>query len=121
MGSRVTWGICDQGISKVALVLNFDNVLGAIESFACKETEKIWSGQRSRRLPEDIRERSFLKLRQLHQAGELADMRVPPSNRLEALSGNLKGFWSVRINQQWRLVFRWNDGMASEVRISDYH
>ena len=107
--------------SEVATVLNFDNVSPVIESFACKETEKIWSGQRSRRLPEDIQERSFLKLRQLHQAGDLADMRIPPSNRLEALSGNLKGFWSVRINQQWRLVFRWNDGMASEVKISDYH
>lgn len=92
-----------------------------IEGFSCKETEKIWNGARSKRLPGEIQERAFLKLRQLHAAEILEDLRIPPSNRLEALSGDLKGFWSMRINQQWRLVFRWNDGKASNVKITDYH
>jgi proteic killer suppression protein len=92
-----------------------------IEDFSCKETEKIWNGGRSKKLPGDIQERAFLKLRQLHSADLLADLRIPPSNRLESLFGNLDGFWSVRINQQWRLIFRWNDGKASDVKITDYH
>ena len=61
------------------------------------------------------------RLRQLHAAEILEDLRIPPSNRLESLSGDLKGFWSMRINQQWRLVFRWNEGKASDVKITDYH
>ena len=92
-----------------------------IESFSCKETEKIWNGGRSKKLQGDIQERAFLRLRQLHAADLLADLQIPPSNRLEALSGSLKGFCSMRINQQWRLVFRWNDGKASDVKITDYH
>ena len=92
-----------------------------IEGFSCKETEKIWNGARSKRLPGEIQERAFLMLRQLHAAEILEDLRIPPSNRLEALSGDLKAFWSIRINQQWRLVFRWNDGKASDVKITDYH
>ena len=92
-----------------------------IEGFLCKENEKIWNGARSKRLPREIQERAFLRLRQLHAAEILEDLRIPPSNRLEALSGDLKGFWSIRINQQWRLVFRWNDGKASDVKITDYH
>jgi len=92
-----------------------------IESFSCKETEKIWHGGRSKKLPGDIQERAFLRLRQLHAADLLADLRIPPSNRLETLAGALKGFWSMRINQQWRLIFRWNDGKVSAVKITDYH
>jgi proteic killer suppression protein len=92
-----------------------------IEAFSCKETEKIWKGGCSKKLPGEIQERAFLRLRQLHAADLLADLRLPPSNRLESLSGDLKGFWSIRINQQWRLVFRWNDGNASDVKITDYH
>ena len=60
-------------------------------------------------------------LRQLHAAEILADLRIPPSNRLKSLSGDLKGFWTIRINQQWRLIFRWDDGKASNVKITDYH
>ena len=92
-----------------------------IQDFSCKETEKIWNGGRSKKLPGDIQERAFLKLRQLHAAGILDDLRIPPSNRLESLSGDLKGFWSMRINQQWRLIFRWHDGKVSDVKITDYH
>jgi len=92
-----------------------------IEDFSCKETEKIWNGGRSKRLPGEIQERAFLRPRQLHAAVILEDLRIPPSNRLESLSGDLMDFWSTRINQQWRLVFRWNDGKASDVKITDYH
>jgi len=92
-----------------------------IENFSCKETEKIWNGGRSKKLPGEIQERAFLRLRQLHAADLLADLQIPPSNRLESLSGDLKGFRSMRINQQWRLVFRWHNGKASDVRITDYH
>jgi proteic killer suppression protein len=92
-----------------------------ITDFSCKETEKISNGGRSKKLPAEIQERAFLKLRQLHSAEILADLRIPPSNRLESLSGDLKGFWSMRINQQWRLVFRWKEGNASDVKITDYH
>jgi proteic killer suppression protein len=92
-----------------------------IESFSCKETEKIWNGKRSKKLPRDIQERAFLRLRQLHAADLLADLRIPPSNRLETLSGDLKGFWSMRINQQWRVIFRWDDGKVSAVKVTDYH
>ena len=105
----------------IAVVSGNGKVRPVIEAFACKETEKIWNGVRSGKLPGAIQERAFLKLRQLHQAATLGDLRVPPSNRLEALSGDLRGWWSVRINQQWRLVFRWDDGTAREVRITDYH
>ena len=92
-----------------------------ITDFSCKETEKIWNGGRSKKLPAEIQERCFLKLRQLHAAEIPADLRIPPSNRLESLSGDLKGFWSMRINQQWRLIFRWKEGNASDVKITDYH
>ncbi len=62
-----------------------------------------------------------MRLRHIHAAEILEDLGIPPSNRLESFSGDLKGFWSMRINQQWRLVFRWNDGKASDVKITDYH
>jgi len=92
-----------------------------IEDFSCKETQKIWSGDRSKRLPGEIQERALLKLRQLHAAELVTDLRIPPSNRLESLAGDLNGFYSIRINQQWRLIFRWNEGKASKVKITDYH
>jgi len=90
-------------------------------NFACKETEKVFRGEPSRKFPGDIQARSLMKLRQIHRTTSLDQLRLPPSNRLEALSGNLKGFWSIRINQQWRIIFRWKAGDASHVRITDYH
>lgn len=92
-----------------------------IEGFSCKETEKIWNGGRSKKLPVEIQQRAFLRLRQLDASEIIDDLRIPPGNRLESLSGNLKGHWSIRINQQWRVVFRWENGRASEVKITDYH
>lgn len=92
-----------------------------IRSFRCRETEKIWDGQISRRLPRDIQDRALRKLRQLDAALTLDDLRNPPSNHLEALKADRKGYMSIRINGQWRICFCWNDGEATEVEIVDYH
>ncbi|NOZ32863.1 MAG: type II toxin-antitoxin system RelE/ParE family toxin [Alphaproteobacteria bacterium] len=92
-----------------------------IQSFADPETELIWSGRRSRKLPSDIQSVALRKLRMLNQARVLQDMRVPPGNRLEALKGTRKGQHSIRINNQWRICFEWQDGGPSNVEIVDYH
>ena len=77
-----------------------------IQHFANDETEKLFATGRSRRLPPEILKRAVMRLAQLHAATEVDDLRMPPSNRLEALTGNLQGKWSVRINDRWRLCFR---------------
>jgi len=92
-----------------------------IKSFGSKETEKIWNGVRSSKLPPEIQNVGRRKLRMINNSIDLNDLRVPPSNRLEKLSGNLKGFHSIRINDQWRIVFIWQAGHALEVEIVDYH
>jgi proteic killer suppression protein len=92
-----------------------------IVSFACKQTKRLWEGYRSRAFPEDIQNRALRKLRQLDAAQNLEDLVNPPSNRLEALKGNRKGQYSLRINQQWRLCFVWDGDNASDVEIVDYH
>jgi proteic killer suppression protein len=94
-----------------------------IFSFADTETEKIWKGERSRRLPADIQDTALRKLRLLHAAKQIAELRIPPGNRLEALKGNRRGQWSIRINDQWRICFHWgaNQGGPSNVEIVDYH
>ena len=92
-----------------------------IRSFRCKETEKVWHGQTSRKFPGVIQDWALRKLRQLDAAMTMGDLRNPPSNRLEALKGNRKGQWSIRVNDQWRVCFHWTDGEASEVEIVDYH
>lgn len=92
-----------------------------IRSFKCKETEEIWKGYKSRRLPNEIQNRAMIKLRQLTSAMSLDDLKVPNSNYLESLKGDRKGQWSIRINQQWRICFKWNGREASDVEIVDYH
>ena len=92
-----------------------------IRSFASSETALIWSGRRSRRLPGDIQAAALRKLRVLNQARVVADLRVPPGNRLEALKGEREGHHSIRINDQWRICFVWSSGGASDVEIVDYH
>ena len=92
-----------------------------IESFADSATESIYRGLRVRGFPGDIQERARRKLRMINQARIVEDLQVPPGNRLEQLKGNLNGFWSIRINQQWRVIFRWQDGSKHDVRITDYH
>ena len=92
-----------------------------IRRFQGKETERIWQGQVSRRLPIQIQQVARRKLRMLNNARSLEDLRIPPNNRLEALAGNRVGQHSIRINRQWRLCFRWQDGDAYDVEIVDYH
>lgn len=92
-----------------------------IRSFRSRETAIIWEGHASRRLPRDIQDRALRKLRQLEAATTLDDLRRPPNNRLEALRGDRLGLMSIRINDQWRICFRWRDGDASDVEIVDYH
>jgi toxin HigB-1 len=92
-----------------------------IISFACKETERIWNGQYSQKFPEGLQNRALRKLRQLDASSNLNDLRHPPGNRLEALKGDRKQQYSIRINQQWRLCFIWKKGNAYDVEIVDYH
>ena len=92
-----------------------------IRSFAGKETERIWQGQRSRRLPQDIQFAGLRKLMLIEAAEKIEDLRVPPGNQLEALKGDRKGQWSIRVNSQWRICFRWVNGHAEDVEICDYH
>ena len=92
-----------------------------IRDFADKETEKIWEGTVSRRLPHDIQTVARRKLRMLNNARQLEDLRIPPANRLEVLKGDRRGQHSIRINDQWRICFRWDDGDASQVEVVDYH
>lgn len=92
-----------------------------IESFACKETEKLFRREFSKRLPSDIQQVAYRKLRMLHRSSTVQDLRIPPANRLEALSGKRKGQHSIRINQQWRICFEWVDGHARNVEIVDDH
>ena len=92
-----------------------------IVSFACAETEQVFRGQRSRRLPPDIQNVARRKLEYLHRARTLEDLRMPPGNRLEALKGNRRGQHSVRVNDRWRICFVWQGGNAERVEIVDYH
>lgn len=92
-----------------------------ILGFACKETQRIWQGMQSRKLPADIQDRALLKLRWINAAHDVQDLRVPPSNHLEALSGKRKGQHSIRVNKQWRICFVFMNGDAYEVEIVDYH
>jgi proteic killer suppression protein len=92
-----------------------------IISFASKETQQIWIGIRVKKMPIEIQNVGRRKLRMLNNSQNIADLRIPPSNRLERLTGNLNGFYSIRINKQWRIIFQWDKGNASEVEIIDYH
>jgi len=92
-----------------------------IVSFGSKETELIWKGVRVKKMPIETQNVGRRKLRMLNNSQDLMDLRVPPSNRLEKLVGNLNGFYSIRINKQWRIIFKWYNGNASNVEIIDYH
>lgn len=92
-----------------------------IRGFRDRETETVWRGEFSRRLPTDIQDIALRKLRLLNNARTIQDLRVPPANRLEPLRGSRAGQWSIRINRQWRVCFRWNEGGAEDVEIVDYH
>jgi len=92
-----------------------------IKSFASKETERLFTREFSRKLPHSIQRAARVKLEILDAAESLEDLRVPPSNRLEKLSGNRQGQYSIRINDQWRMCFEWRSGDAYRVEIVDYH
>ncbi len=92
-----------------------------IRSFKCKGTQKIFNRVGSRKLPSDIHQAALRKLRMLHRSKSLSDLRVPPANRLERLKGSRLGLYSIRINNQWRICFRWAHGDAHDVEIVDYH
>ena len=92
-----------------------------IQSFKCKETEKLFNREYSKKLPSSIQRVAFRKLRMLHRSSSVEDLRVPPGNRLEVLGGNMKGQRSIRINEQWRTCFIWKQGDAFNVEIVDYH
>ena len=90
-------------------------------SFGNKDTKKIWEGERIKGLSTEIQEIGRRKLRMLNNSQDLNDLLIPPSNRLEKLKGGLKDFYSIRINNQWRIIFKWNNGNTEDVKIIDYH
>lgn len=92
-----------------------------IVNFGDGETEKVWNDVRSRRLPLDIQAVALRKLRLISAAKRLDDLRMPPGNRLERLKDDRAGQWSIRINDQWRIAFRWTEGGDEDVAIVDYH
>jgi proteic killer suppression protein len=92
-----------------------------IRSYGDKETKRLFEREPSRKIPENIHRVTFRKLRMLHRATTLYDLRVPPGNHLEALEGDRKGQYSIRINDQWRICFVWRNGNAYHVEIVDYH
>ena len=98
-------------VTQKRMIINFGN----------KETEKIWNGVVSKKLPREIQEVARRKLRMINNSVDIADLRVPPANRLEKLKGDLSEFYSIRINNQWRIIFKWENRNAFEVEIIDYH
>lgn len=92
-----------------------------IKSFGDKEAEKIWNGIRSKRLPYEIQEIARRKLRMINNAQDVNDLRIPPANKLEKLKGDLYEYYSIRINIQWRIIFKWINNDAYEIQVVDYH
>ena len=92
-----------------------------IITFGDKETEKVWNGFVSKKYPREIQEIARRKLRMINNSFDIMDLRIPPSNRLEKLKGDFKEFYSIRVNAQWRIVFKWDNGNANEIEIIDYH
>ena len=92
-----------------------------IMSFGNRDTEKVWQGEWVKKLPNEVQEIGRRKLRMINNALDLIDLLVPPANRLEKLKGELSEFYSIRINNQWRIIFIWSGGNAFDVEIVDYH
>ena len=92
-----------------------------IKSFADKESKRVWGGEFSSKLPNEIQRIARRKLRMINNSQNINDLRIPPANKLEKLKGYLKGFYSIRINKQWRITFKWINQNAEQVKIEDYH
>ena len=92
-----------------------------IKSFGDKESEKIWNGSRSKKLPNEIQDVARRKFRMINNAQDVNDLRIRPANRLEKLKGDLQEYFSIRINNQWRIIFKWINNDAYELTIVDYH
>jgi len=92
-----------------------------IKTFGDKESEKIWNGIRSKKLPNEIQDVARRKLRMLNNAQDVIDLRIPPANKLEKLKGNLEDYYSIRINNHWRIIFQWLNNDSYDVKIVDYH
>ncbi|MDW3211212.1 MAG: type II toxin-antitoxin system RelE/ParE family toxin [Reichenbachiella sp.] len=92
-----------------------------IESFGCKHTEKVWNGVRTKKWSIEIANKALRKLIMISAAGDIQDMKIPPSNRLHKLKGNLSEYWAISINDQWRFIFKWVNSNAQDVQIIDYH
>jgi proteic killer suppression protein len=92
-----------------------------IKSFADREIERVWNGEFSSKLPNEIQSIARRKLRMLNNSQAINDLRIPPANRIEKLKGNSKEFHSIRVNKQWRIIFRWANNNAEQVKIEDYH
>lgn len=92
-----------------------------IRSFGDARTEGIFAGERDRRLPLELQRQTLRRLQYIHAAERIEDLRLPPSNRLERKQGDLKDFYAIRVNVQWRIIFRWKSGGACDVQLVDYH
>ncbi|MFY0608129.1 MAG: type II toxin-antitoxin system RelE/ParE family toxin [Cyclobacteriaceae bacterium] len=92
-----------------------------IASFGCKHTEKVWNGVRTKKWSNEIANNALRKLFMINAASVVQDLKIPPSNRLHKLKGNMKEYWAISINDQWRVIFRWENADAHDVQIIDYH
>jgi len=92
-----------------------------IERFGCKHTEKVWQGIRTKKWSDEIANNALRKMTMINAAGDIKDLKIPPSNRLHKLKGNRKEYWAISINDQWRIIFMWENTNAHDVQIIDYH
>lgn len=92
-----------------------------IRSFGCKDTEKLWKGEKTKKWRQEVKIIGLRKLFMLHASHNISDLRIPPSNRLHSLKDDLKGFHSISINMQWRIIFKWKGNDTYHVEITDYH
>jgi toxin HigB-1 len=92
-----------------------------IGSFGCKHTEKVWRGEHTKKWSTQIANNALRKLFMIHSVQDIKDLIIPPSNQLHKLKGNLKDYYAIRINDQWRIIFKWQESKAIDVQIIDYH
>ena len=117
-GAMASTSVLQDSLTDINTQFTLSNV---IRSFADSDTEQFYTTGRSRRFPPEIRKRAAMRLTQISAATRLEDLKQPPSNRLEALKCDRKGQWSIRINDRWRICFRFAKGNAHDVAIVDYH